>query len=77
MLVKCSVDTLEHENIFNSVTLVPRIEYSVNLLEEIIEILEKKRNDLKNSNKDFVSNFKESDEFFLKRIEFLSFPLSF
>ncbi len=69
MLVKCSVGTLEYENMSHSVTLVPRLEYSVNLLDEIIEILKKKRNDLKKSNKDLVSDFDETDEIFLKAIE--------
>ena len=32
MLVKCSIDTLEFENISHSVTLVPRLDYSINLL---------------------------------------------
>ena len=54
MLVKCNIDTLEYATISHSVTLVPRLEYSVNLLDEIVEILEKKRNELKKSNKDFV-----------------------
>jgi hypothetical protein len=41
------------------------LEYSVNLLDEIIEILKKKRNDLQKSNQDFD----ETDEIFLKAIE--------
>jgi hypothetical protein len=65
MLVKCSVDKLEYENMSHSVTIVPRLEYSVNLLDEIIEILKKKRNDLQKSNQDFD----ETDEIFLKAIE--------
>ena len=69
MLVKCNVGTLEYENISHSVTLVPRLEYSVNLLDEIIEILKIKRNNLKKSNKDLISNFDETDEIFLKSIE--------
>jgi hypothetical protein len=67
MLVKCSVDKLEYENMSHSVTIVPRLEYSVNLLDEIIEILKKKRNDLQKSNKDF--DFDETDEISLKAIE--------
>ncbi len=69
MLVKCSVDTLEHENIINSVTLVPRIEYSVNLLDDIIEILKEKRHDLKKSNRSLVTDFDETDNTHLKAIE--------
>jgi len=69
MLVKCSVDTLEYENISNSVSLVPRLEYSINLLDEIIEILKIKTHDLKKSNKDLVSDFNNTDDIFLKAIE--------
>ena len=69
MLIKCSVDTLECENISNSVSLVPRLEYSINLLDEIIEILKIKRYDLKKSNQDSVSDFNDTDDVFLKSIE--------
>lgn len=62
MLVKCSVNSLEIENISHSVTLVPRLEYSVNLLDEIVEILDNKRDELKNSNKELAFNFDESDK---------------
>ena len=54
MVVKCHVCTLEYENTSHSVTLVPRLEYSVNLLDEIVEILKKKRNDLKKSKNDLI-----------------------
>lgn len=69
MLVKCSVDTFEYENISNSVSLVPRLEYSINLLDEITEILKIKRHDLKKSNKDLVSDFNNTDDIILKAIE--------
>ncbi len=67
MLVKCDIGTLEYSTIFHSVTLVPRLEYSINLLDEIIEILEKKRNELKKSNN--VTDFDETDKTHLKAIE--------
>ena len=44
MLVNYSIDTIESENISNSVTLVPRLDYSVNLLDDIIEILQENEN---------------------------------
>ncbi len=67
MLVKCNVGTLEYANTSHSVTLVPRLEYSINLLDEIVEILEKKRNELKKSNN--VTDFDETDKTHLKAIE--------
>jgi len=69
MLIKCNVNTLENVNISRSVTLVPRLEFSINLLDEIIEILEKKRHDLKKSNSSLVKNFDETDHAHLKAIE--------
>jgi hypothetical protein len=61
MLVKCSVNPYEIENISHSVTLVPRLEYSVNLLDEIIDVLNGKQSELKEENKDLIHNFDESD----------------
>ena len=78
MLVKYGVDTLEYDTISNSVTLVPRLEYSVNLLSEIIGLLDAKLADLKISNKDLVSYFDETDKTHLNSIELertLSFSL--
>jgi len=69
MLVKCSVNTLENENSSYSVTLVPRLEYALNLLDEIAEILKKKRDGLKKSNKEIVVDFDETDKTHLKTIE--------
>jgi len=62
MLVKCSDNSLEIENISHSVTLVPRLEYSVNLLDEIVDILDNKLGELKKSNKDLIHDFDESDK---------------
>ncbi|MFQ5782768.1 MAG: hypothetical protein ACE5GR_06915 [Nitrosopumilus sp.] len=58
MLIKC----VEYENISHSVTLVPRLGYSVTLLSEIAEILEKKRALLTQSNKDLVLVFDENNK---------------
>jgi len=69
MLIKCDVGTLEYANISHSVTLVPRLEYSVNLLDDIIEILKEKRHDLKKSNRSLVADFDETDNTHLKAIE--------
>ncbi len=69
MLVKCNIDTLDCVNTSHSVTLVPRLEYSINLLDEIVGILTTKRNDLKKSNKVLVSDFDETDNTHLKAIK--------
>ena len=62
MLVKSSVNQLEIENISHSVTLVPRWEYSVNLLDGIIDTLKEKQFTLKETNKELVHDFDESDK---------------
>ena len=69
MLVKCNIEPLESVNTSHSVTLVPRLEYSVNLLDDIVEILSEKRDELKKSNKEMVSDFDETDMTHLKAIE--------
>ena len=69
MLMKNNVHTLEYETISNSVTLVPRLEYSVNLMDEIIESLRKKRNDVKKLNKKFIVEFDEYDTDHVKAIK--------
>ena len=69
MLVKYDVNHLEYANISHSVTIVPRLDYSVNLLDDIIEILEKKRYDLKKSNKPLVADFDETNNTHLNAIE--------
>jgi len=62
MVGKCNVCTLEYSNTSHFVTLVPRLEYSINLLDEIAEILKKKRDDLTKSNKSLVVDFDETDD---------------
>ncbi len=69
MLIKCDVSTLEYANISTSVTLVPRLEYSVNLLDVVFEILKKKMYDQKKLNIFLVDNLDESDNSHLKAIE--------
>lgn len=67
MLVKYSIP-LEQGTISHSVTLVPRLEYSFNLLNGVIEILEEKRNELKESNKFLILDFNEYDKLHLNAI---------
>ncbi len=69
MSVKCDVSKLGYENISHSVTLVPRLEYSINLLDDIVMILKKKRYDLKKSNRSLVDDFDETDNSHLRAIE--------
>ena len=69
MLVKCNIEPLESVNTSHSVTLVPRLEYSVNLLDDIVEILSEKRDELQKSNKEMIYDFDETDMTHLKAIE--------
>ena len=69
MLVNYSIDTIESENISNSVTLVPRLDYSVNLLDDIIEILQEMRIKLKNTHQYLVTDFDDDDQSHLKNIK--------
>ena len=62
MLVKCGIDSPDIENISHSVTLVPRLKYSVNLLDDAIDLLDRNCSDLKCANKDLVFDFDASDE---------------
>ena len=57
MLVKCSVNSIDVENISHSVTLVPRFEYSINLLDDIIDVLFSKQIELRESNQDLIHDF--------------------
>ena len=58
MLVNYDIDAMESENASHFVTLVPRLDYSVNLLNDIIEILQEKRFELKNVNQYIVYRFR-------------------
>lgn len=69
MFVKYSVESSDDFNISHSVTLVPRLEYSVNLLSEIIETLSEKKSEIKESNRDLVTFFDEQDPAHLQSLE--------
>jgi hypothetical protein len=60
---------IDNEKISHSVTLTPRLEYSASLLDEIVEIISQKRNDLKLSNHDLISDFDETDKTHMRAIE--------
>jgi len=69
MLVNYSIDTIKSDNSSHSVTLVPRLDYSVNLLDDIIEILQAKKIELKNVNQYLVTDFDKDDQSHLKNIK--------
>jgi hypothetical protein len=69
MLVNYDIDTIESENASHSVTLVPRLNYSVNLLNDIIKILQEKRFELKNINQHLFTDFDKNDQSHLKNIK--------
>ena len=69
MVAKRNICTLEYSNTSYSVTLVPRLEYSINLLDEIVDILKKKRDEIKKSNKLLVIDFDETDDVTLGAIK--------
>ncbi len=69
MLVNYDIDTIESENASHSVTLVPRLNYSVNLLNDIIKILQEKRFELKNIHQHLVTDFDKNDQSHLKNIK--------
>jgi hypothetical protein len=69
MLVKYSIDTLESGNTSHSVTLVPRLGYSVNLLCNIVEILEEQKIELNNLNHYLITDFDELNPSHVKTIK--------
>ena len=69
MLINYSIDTIESTNTSHSVTLVPRLDYSVNLLNDIIEILQEKKIELKNVNQYLITDFDKDDKSHLKNIQ--------
>ena len=69
MLINYSIDTIESTNTSHSVTLVPRLDYSVNLLNDIIEILQEKKIELKNVNQYLITDFDKNDKSHLKNIK--------
>jgi hypothetical protein len=69
MLVKYSLDALASENTSYSVTLVPRLDFSIDLLSSIIEILQEQRIELKNLNKHLITDFDEFDQSHLKSLK--------
>ena len=69
MLVKCSVNSIEIENISHSVTLVPRLKYSMNILDDVIDILNDKQIQIKKSNQDLIYDFDESNKLHINALK--------
>ena len=69
MLVNYSFDTVESDNASHSVTLVPRLEYSINLLDNIIDTLQEKRIELKLVNEYLVTDFNSEEPSHVKNVE--------
>ena len=69
MLVNYSFDTADIANASHSVTLVPRLDYSVNLLDDIIDTLQEKRIELKTINRYLVTDFDIDDQSHVQSIE--------
>ena len=69
MLVNYSFDTVESENASHSVTLVPRLDYSINLLDNIIDTLQEKRIELKLVNEYLVADFNSEEPSHVKDVE--------
>ncbi|HJJ21082.1 MAG: hypothetical protein O2834_06435 [Crenarchaeota archaeon] len=69
MLVNYTLHTIETENTFHSVTLVPRLSYSAHLLDNIIETLQGKRIELKTANQYLVTDFNYDEQSHLKSLK--------
>lgn len=67
MLVNCNF--LQIENISHSVTLVPRLDYSVNLLSQIVDILKEKQQEIKKQNQILLDDFDHNDKTHVKSLE--------
>ncbi|MCV0392511.1 MAG: hypothetical protein K5790_04355 [Nitrosopumilus sp.] len=67
MLVNCN--SLEIENISHSVTLVPRLDYSINLLSQNLEILKEKRQEVKKQNQILLEDYEHDDKTHLKSLD--------
>ena len=68
MLTNYNFATDSPKNILYSVTLVPRIEYSVAILDDMIRILTKKKFELKKFNREII-NCEESDTIIIHAVE--------
>ena len=62
MMCNCSVPKINSISITQNVTLVPRLEYSLILLNDIFDVLKKKKNEITKANKIFLNDFDIADK---------------
>ncbi|NND86304.1 MAG: hypothetical protein HKM23_03025 [Nitrosopumilus sp.] len=67
MLVNCN--PLHMENISHSVTLVPRLDYSVNLLSQILDVLRGKKQEIKKQNQILLDSFDHDNKSHTQSLE--------
>jgi len=68
MRAQCSL-SFEYANILQTQAIVPRLNYSNGLVEQIILVIKNKKNEIKKYNKLLLSTTEEDDPEFLKSIE--------
>ena len=68
MGTQCSL-SLEYSNILQTQAIVPRLNYSNRLVEQITLVLKNKKNEMKKFNKSLLSKIDDDDPEFLKSIE--------
>jgi len=69
VLIRHNTESSDDFNVYHSVTLVPRLEYSVSLLSKTIKVISQKKSELKESNKDFASYFDKQSPTHLRSLE--------
>ncbi|MCV0373029.1 MAG: hypothetical protein K5793_05690 [Nitrosarchaeum sp.] len=69
MMSNCSFSGIEYANISQNVTIVPRLDYSNDLLCRIIGILKKKRSEIRKTNRFILADFDMSDKVCQRALE--------
>lgn len=77
MIYNSNLTRTEHLNVSQTVTIVPRLEYSNDLLNGIMDILKRKKDELKKLNRNFLT-LDDNDNTYVKALDFertISFSL--
>lgn len=77
MMCNPNLSRAEYVNVSQTVTIVPRLEYSNDLLNSIMDILKRKKTELKKLNRNFL-NLDDNDYTYVKELDFertISFSL--